>query len=745
MSKQHRFNRLEESVARRSGRAQILLSIALLVLSALPAAAHSDESDAVTVDGVSFDGWSELVGSDFFKVSGLRCATPSRAVREGLYGAFGNDPSDCSASSTNPTPGYDPNQLYEIPVVVHIIMDSACSQGAISDALVDSQIEILNEDLLALAGTNGGNGTDAQIRFVLASQDPNGAPTGGITRSCNTTWFNDSGSYWNTLAWDPHRYLNIYTNQASGALGYVPFLPADGGGSQVGTAADRVVILWSSFGRNGPIGPPYDQGRTSTHEVGHYLGLEHTFNSPGSCGSASPPGCYSDGDLICDTNVERDPGSSPCHVGASSSCGSVDPTDNYMDYSDDLCMERFTLEQIRRVRCTMEHYRPDVFRVVGGGNTPPNVNITAPSNGASFPEGTSISFAGSANDAEDGDLTASLAWTSSLDGAIGTGGAFSATLSVGTHTITASVTDSGGLTGSALISVMVTPTGNAPPAVNITTPPDGASFPEGTSIAFAGSATDAEDGDLTANLAWSSSRDGAIGTGGSFSATLSVGTHTVTASVTDSGGATGSASISVTVNVSCAGGGGLVEDFESGAGSWSSGGLWHLVTSSGCASPGHSSPVRAMYYGQDASCDYDTGNTTAGNLVSPEIAGITAASTLTFDYFREVEFETSDAYDRTLVSVRQVGGSWTTVWSKDSRDTSENTWTSSDPISLAAWAGQTIEVRFRFDSVDEISNDFTGWMIDDVVVTGECDSGPSLIFTDGFESGDFSAWSSSSP
>jgi hypothetical protein len=88
-------------------------------------------------------------------------------------------------------------------------------------------------------------------------------------------------------------------------------------------------------------------------------------------------------------------------------------------------------------------------------NNPPSVTITSPTDGSTFNEEASIPFTGTASDVEDGDLTASLVWTSSLDGQIGTGGRFSAELSVGTHTVTASVTDSGGLTGSASITVTV--------------------------------------------------------------------------------------------------------------------------------------------------------------------------------------------------------------------------------------------------------------------------------------------------
>ena len=355
---------------------------------------------------------------------------------------------------------------------------------------------------------------------------------------------------------------------------------------------------------------------------------------------------------------------------------------------------------------------------VTGGNAAPQVTITAPANGSSFPAGTSIAFAGSATDAEDGNLTSSLSWSSNLDGNIGSGGSFNATLSTGTHTVTASVTDSGGASGSDQITVTVTGGGgNTPPSVNISAPASGSTFPAGTAINFAGTATDAQDGNLTANLAWSSNLDGSLGTGGAVTATLSTGTHTVTASVTDSGGLSGSDQITVTVT-----GGGcgnvLSEDFEGGAGGWTTTGLWHLVTNSSCASPGYSSPTRAMYYGQDASCDYDTGSTTSGNLVSPQFSA-TAGSSLSFDYFRQVESEQSDAYDRTEVAVSVVGSStWTTVWSKDSTDASENAWTSSGAISLAAYASQSIQVRFRFDSEDNVANNFTGWLIDDVEVTG---------------------------
>jgi subtilisin family serine protease len=95
----------------------------------------------------------------------------------------------------------------------------------------------------------------------------------------------------------------------------------------------------------------------------------------------------------------------------------------------------------------------------GGGNTAPSVTITSPANGITFVSGTPITFTGTASDTQDGDLTSSLAWTSSIDGPIGTGGSFSAVLNNGTHTITAAVTDSGGLSGDATVTITVAPAG----------------------------------------------------------------------------------------------------------------------------------------------------------------------------------------------------------------------------------------------------------------------------------------------
>ncbi|MCP4689813.1 MAG: fibronectin type III domain-containing protein, partial [Desulfobacterales bacterium] len=186
-------------------------------------------------------------------------------------------------------------------------------------------------------------------------------------------------------------------------------------------------------------------------------------------------------------------------------------------------------------------YSNETAHVAGGGNTAPAVDITSPAdNSAASQSDGPFALAGTASDPEDGDLGASIQWTSSLDGAI----ASPAALSVGAHTITARVTDSGGLSGDDAITFTVTASVNAPPIVVISSPADNITISEDDGpIALTGTASDPEDGDVTANIQWSSSLDGPI----TSPAALSPGAHAITASVTDSGGSSGSAAVALTV------------------------------------------------------------------------------------------------------------------------------------------------------------------------------------------------------
>jgi hypothetical protein len=295
-----------------------------------------------------------------------RCGTPPRSLTPPNTLA----PSDCGYSTNSPQSQYDATFIYEIPVVFHVIQNSS-GTGYLSPAKIQEQVDILNEDFQAIAGSNGAPGFNSMVRFKLATTDPSGSASSGITYTTNNSWFNDSGSYWNTLAWNTNNYLNIYTNSAGGYLGYVPDLPQ---GGIVGQNLDRVVVAYDAVGY---VSGAYGLGRTATHEVGHYLGLYHTFD--GGCGSSS--NCYGTGDLICDTNSQ----SSPTYgcPGSSSSCGSPNPFHNYMDYSNDNCMWEFTSEQSNRMRCTLDNWRPDLWETPIGQEvvrlgSPPNPDAFRP-------------------------------------------------------------------------------------------------------------------------------------------------------------------------------------------------------------------------------------------------------------------------------------------------------------------------------------------------------------------------------
>ncbi len=293
-----------------------------------------------------------------------RCGMPHR---QPLLPGQAVAPSDCGYFTNVPQVEYEPTFFYDIPVVFHVIQDTS-GQGFLSQAKLAEQIDVLNEDFQALPGSLGAPGTPGKIRFRLADTDPAGNPTAGITYSTNNSWFQDSGSYWNTLAWDTSRYLNIYTNAVPCCFGYVADFPSTG---IVGQDHDRVVLWWEAVGRTPTAGWPQNRGRTATHEVGHSLGLYHTFE--GGCGSATD--CYDTGDLICDTAREStDTFGCPS---SKSSCGSPDPIHNYMDYSDDPCLWEFTQEQVNRMRCTLENWRPDLATVfpaqeLARAGAPPN-------------------------------------------------------------------------------------------------------------------------------------------------------------------------------------------------------------------------------------------------------------------------------------------------------------------------------------------------------------------------------------
>src|SRR5262249_34359757 len=156
-----------------------------------------------------------------------------------------------------------------------------------------------------------------------------------------------------------------------------------------------------------------------------------------------------------------------------------------------------------------------------------------------------------------------------------------------------------------------------------------------------------QDGAMSGSIQWSSNLDGSLGAGASRSVTLSIGTHTIQAQVTDSGGLTSSATISVTITgISST----LLTDNFQGTTSWSPTGLWHPATTSACASPGYSSATHAMYFGIDSSCTYSNGTRASGQITSPIITGVVSTSSLRFQYYRRVESATG-SYDVASVQI----------------------------------------------------------------------------------------------
>ena len=237
--------------------------------------------------------------------------------------------------------------LVTIPVVFHVVYKITAQN--ISDAKLQSQIDILNEDFRKLNADFSsvpsafqGLGADMEIQFCLATVDPNGNPTTGITRTSTTTTSfstNDNVKYASSGGhdiWDRTKYLNLWVcNMSGGILGYAQF---PGGAA----ATDGVVLQYDAVGNIGAAAP-YDLGRTATHEVGHWLNLYHIWGDDGGACSGS--------DQVADT-----PNQSDANYGCESfpfltSCAPTSPGEmfmNYMDYGDDNCLKMFTNGQKTR-------------------------------------------------------------------------------------------------------------------------------------------------------------------------------------------------------------------------------------------------------------------------------------------------------------------------------------------------------------------------------------------------------------
>jgi hypothetical protein len=247
----------------------------------------------------------------------------------------------------------DTGQEVAIPVVVHIVYSHA--QQDISDQQVYTQLQVLNEDfnrknpdsvntLAAFRPVAAG----CKISFFLAREDASGTPATGVTRTLTThgPFANDDIHYSATGghdAWDTGKFLNIWVcDLADGVFGY---------GAPPGSHAsvDGIVIDYRYFGVTNT--PPYNKGRTATHEIGHWLGLKHLWGEAGGC--------------VDDDGIEDTPPQSGASTGcdlARTGCGSLNMVQNYMDQSYDACMNLFTKGQRSVMRNNLFLYRSGVIR-----------------------------------------------------------------------------------------------------------------------------------------------------------------------------------------------------------------------------------------------------------------------------------------------------------------------------------------------------------------------------------------------
>ena len=240
--------------------------------------------------------------------------------------------------SVRQNPELKSQMVVTIPVVFHVLYNTAAEN--ISEAQVLSQLQIMNDDFRRLNADQDNvwsQAADTQIEFCLATQDPQGNPTDGILRvSTSVTSFgtNDAMKFTSqggSDAWPASDYLNFWVcDLGSSLLGYAQF---PGGPANT----DGVVCNYTATGNTGTAQAPFALGRTGTHEIGHWLNLRHIWGD-GGCGAT---------DFVDDT-PDSDGPNYGCALG-NVACGSTDMVQNYMDYSDDACMNLFTQGQSDRM------------------------------------------------------------------------------------------------------------------------------------------------------------------------------------------------------------------------------------------------------------------------------------------------------------------------------------------------------------------------------------------------------------
>jgi hypothetical protein len=295
-----------------------------LVLAAVAAvaatfAAQASPAAAAPTRGAHADCWIED-GGIFNAVERLVSSTSPARGKETREPAV----SEVLDEAPSGQQGTGSSFAATIPVHWHVVSDG--TNGNVRDSLINRQLNVLNA---GFAGFEGGFA--AGFAFTLASVD----------RTVNADWYNagpgspDERAMKAALRQGGANALNVYSTSGEAFLGWATF-PSS---YEEHAYLDGVVIDYRSM-PGGPYGKAFSLGKTLTHEVGHWLGLYHTFQG----------GCNNWGDYVDDTPFQRTP-TSGCPVGKDT-CPEpgLDPIHNYMDYSHDSCYSEFTADQAARMQ-----------------------------------------------------------------------------------------------------------------------------------------------------------------------------------------------------------------------------------------------------------------------------------------------------------------------------------------------------------------------------------------------------------